>query len=237
MSRNLIRARWAAFGAAVAVALGGGTVIVANAAKVETTKFTAITACRILDTRATNADDDLIGDVKPLGSRKGVIGPTTANDITVIFDRLAKYDPSGFNSYKIPGMNTYRALMGDCDGKFGDASSDIPNDRTIVALLLNVTIVNASADGFITVYPWVSNPLQRPLISNLNTYSTPPARFNAVTVPLNQIDGSAGIIGFRCAGLESARDSDSTCNGLRAFRIFNRSGTTHIVVDLMGYYW
>ena len=60
MKNSLMRARWAAVGAAVAVSLGGGVVIVANAAGPSgATEFISIQTCRILDTR------DLVGVAGP----------------------------------------------------------------------------------------------------------------------------------------------------------------------------
>lgn len=55
VNSSLMRARWAAIGAAVAVSLGGGVVMVANAVTISSqSNFVSIQTCRILDTRQLN---------------------------------------------------------------------------------------------------------------------------------------------------------------------------------------
>ena len=52
MDGSLLRSRWAAIGAAIAVALGGGVVMVARAAESPSpTSFVPVVPCRLMDTR------------------------------------------------------------------------------------------------------------------------------------------------------------------------------------------
>jgi hypothetical protein len=171
MKSFVARSRWAAFGAAVAVSLGGGAVFVANAVGQEASSFVAIEPCRLLDTRE---DSPVGGD--------GRIGPTAdleepqlgTNDITVFFD------PDAADLGK----------MGEC-GDLAIEAGDEP-----VAIVMNVTTVSASAGSFLTIYPWrvmsgdyTTDESARPFISQLNPWPVPQPITNSVTVALGDTEG------------------------------------------------
>lgn len=250
VNKSLIRSRWAAVGAAVAVTLGGGTFMVANAVDAPDLLFTAITPCRLLDTRS-DVDPVATSKVENLGIRKGVVqdktkGNRASNDITVIFDKDAVNNAS--NNFTLQYGNTdFRPILGDCDVQFegtGDLVGITPS-----ALLLNVTTVSMTANGFVTVYPWqtltnegtsVSN---RPYYSNLNPISSLPSVSNNVTVMLATVGATTYIPGVKCASGSHSSDSDgdgiysgSDCGGLDGFRVYNENGNTHVIIDVLGYY-
>lgn len=250
VDKSLIRSRWAAIGAAVAVTLGGGTFLVANAASAPDMVFTAITPCRLMDTRS-DVDPVATSKVENLGIRKGVVqdktkGNTVNNDITVVFDSQASNN--GSNNYTLQYGNTdFRPILGDCDAQF-DAPGDLVGANP-AALLLNVTTVNMTANGFVTVYPWDnltgsgSSTTGRPIYSNLNPISTLPSVSNNVTVMLAAIDASTYIPNVKCAGGSHSSDGDgdgifsgSDCGGLDGFRVYNENGNTHVIIDVLGYY-
>jgi hypothetical protein len=257
VNKSLIRSRWAAIGAAVAVTLGGGAVMVAQA-ETPTTTFTAIEPCRLLDTRS-DIDPVATSKVENLGIRKGLVrdkskGNTGDNDITVIFDSAAANN--GSNNFTLQYGNTdFRPILGDCDAEFDDASGEFAAGSPAVvaapvALLLNVTTVSMSANGFVTVYPWKalgssgSSTTLRPTFSNLNPISSLPSVSNNVTVALAPIAGSMYIPGVKCGSgshsIESPAGSGiysgSDCTGLDAFRLYNENGNTHVIIDVLGYY-
>ena len=67
MMQDVVRTRWAAIGAAVAVTLGGGTALVANAAgSGQPSSLVNIVPCRLIDTRP--APDTVGGRAAPLGA-------------------------------------------------------------------------------------------------------------------------------------------------------------------------
>ena len=253
VDKSLIRSRWAAVGAAVAVTLGGGTFMVANAADAPDLLFTAITPCRLMDTRS-DIDPVTTSKVENLGIRKGVVqdktkGNTVNNDITVIFDKNATNNAS--NNFTLQYGNTdFRPILGDCDAQFegsGDLVGVIPS-----ALLLNVTTVNMSQNGFVTVYPWQSltntgtSVSNRPFYSNLNPIaaSAVPSVSNNVTVMLAAVGATTYIPNVKCAsGSHSTETSagsgiwaGSDCGGLDGFRVYNENGNTHVIIDVLGYY-
>jgi hypothetical protein len=252
VNKSLIRSRWAAIGAAVAVTLGGGTFMVANAADAPDLLFTAITPCRLLDTRSDVVPVET-SKVENFGVRKGLVqdktkGNTVNNDITVIFDKDATNNAS--NNFTLQYGNTdFRPILGDCDAQFegsGDLVGVVPS-----ALLLNVTTVNMSANGFVTVYPWQSlgvptgtSVTLRPIYSNLNPISSLPSVSNNVTVMLATVDLSTYIPGVKCSGGSHSAEtspgsgtwSGSDCGGLDGFRVYNENGNTHVIIDVLGYY-
>jgi len=73
MSTNAIRSRWAAIGAAVAVTLGGGGLVMVDAAQDtgERSVYNSIVSCRLIDTRPN----------KGIGGRTAPLGP---NEIFVV---------------------------------------------------------------------------------------------------------------------------------------------------------
>lgn len=69
MNRSLLRARWAAFGAAVVVSLGGGAMWIADAAPADDgVEFVAITPCRLFATRP--APSTVGARALPIGARE-----------------------------------------------------------------------------------------------------------------------------------------------------------------------
>ena len=229
---SLARTRWAAIGAAVAVSLGGGTLLVANAAT-DANTFRPITSCRLLDTRPVQVDAAIV----PTGIKRGKAGVTTENDFTVVFDPTAKYDPTADPdnfTYQVNGMSAQRSIMGTCNDLIG---GDIDPTHSVKAVLLNVTTVDTSAVSFLTLYPWLEDVAGRPLASVMNPSTSPVAQFNSVTVSLNAISsaGSVGIPGVTCS--DNGARGASDCRGLTAFRVYNHLGTTDVIIDVMGYYF
>ena len=79
MGRNH-RARWSAFGAAVAVSIGaGGLITFASAAGGTASTFTPITPCRLLDTRAGLAVGATPPRTTPLGQGEAITVPARGN--------------------------------------------------------------------------------------------------------------------------------------------------------------
>lgn len=248
MKSSLMRARWAAVGAAVAVSLGAGAVMVASAAPVLTTTFTSIIPCRLLDTRS-----DIIptstSKVKNLGIRNGAVkdksfGNGPENDIVVIFDNTAKKSGDTFSLLYDAGSSDARPIMGNCDAEFADQKEFDTNPSggsytaaNPTALLLNVTTVGSTANGFVTVYPWQTlngTASDRPFFSSLNPVSSLPSVSNNVTVGLTTISTNPlTIANVKCG---SGSYSTSNCTGLKAFRVFNENGNTHVIIDVLGYY-
>lgn len=229
---SLARTRWAAIGAAVAVSLGGGTLLVANAAT-DANTFRPITPCRLLDTRPVQVDAAIL----PTGIKRGKTGVTAGNDFTVIFDPSAKYDPAtdpDNYTYQVDGMSSQRSIMGACNDLIG---GDINPVHEVKAVLLNVTTVNTSAVSFLTLYPWLEDVGGRPLASVMNPSTSPVAQFNSVTVALNSVSSASavGLPGVTCS--DNGPRGTSDCRGLTAFRVYNHLGTTDVIIDVMGYYF
>jgi hypothetical protein len=82
---------------------------------------------------------------------------------------------------------------------------------TALAAVLNITMINPSADGFITVWQY---PLPWPAVSNLNALAGEPAIANGATVPLagGSVDVSA-LYGTNVSG-----------------------ATAHMILDVTGYF-
>jgi hypothetical protein len=244
-----MRTRWAAIGAAVAVSFGGGAIFVANAGvSNNATSFVPIKPCRLLDTRTSTQ----------VGARLGRIGPTdpvasadqlVRNDITVIFDPGA-----ATLSTSVSGVN--RGLMGEttlivgaelngCDTRLntdGGADydpTDIDRRDEPIAVALNVTAIESTANSFITVYPWqviddesgVART-QRPFVSHMNPIPSHGPITNSVTVALADTTASSA----RISGASCDTSAASYCAGYKAFRIYNDKGLTHVIVDVVGYY-
>lgn len=257
VNKSLIRSRWAAIGAAVAVTLGGGSLLVANAASSTDLVFTSITPCRLLDTRS-DIDPVATSKVENFGIRKGAVaaknfGNTVNNDITVVFDSAAANNAS--NNFTLQYGNTdFRPILGDCDKQF-EGSGDLVAAVAPKALLLNVTTVGTStagtftANGFVTVYPWTAltgtgtSSAGRPKISNLNPVKDLSTVHNNVTVMLEPIGASTYIPSVKCASGSHSSDPEgdgtyagSDCGGLDGFRVYNENGGVHVIIDVMGYY-
>ena len=74
---SLIRTRWAALGAAVAVTLGGGGIGLVSATNpADATTFIAITPCRVMDTRPDPAFN--------VGPKSSPLGPDEAHAVTAV---------------------------------------------------------------------------------------------------------------------------------------------------------
>jgi hypothetical protein len=235
---SLARTRWAAIGAAVAVSLGGGTLLVANAAS-PGVGFKSITPCRLLDTRLLAQTTE---HIRPTGIWYGKIGNNASlsrNDITVIFDKNAKRtEGSDNNTFKFDASQASRPIMGDCDGRFADPAGVDLSD-TITALALNVTVSEISADSFMTIYPWTdltpgAESNDRPLVSNLNPLRNAGIVFNTATVNLAPLPAGFTPPGVKCAGGDFG---NSNCQSLQAFRVYNHAGTNQVIIDVMGYYY
>jgi len=241
-----MRTRWAAIGAAVAVSFGGGALFVANAAPSTGDTFVAIEPCRLLDTRTSSQ----------VGARMGKIGPTdpvaTAdqlirNDLTLIFDPDADALTTTISGTSRPLMGNTALNVGaelnGCDTRLntnGDAyadAGDVNPDDEPVAVVINVTVLNSTANSFITVYPWeymegdnANDKLRRPFVSHLNPIPSHGPITNSVTVALNDTTSAAKIEGASC------NTSPNFCQGYKAFRIYNNQGTTDVIIDVVGYY-
>lgn len=159
----LLRTRWAAVGAAVAVTLGaGGIGLVSATEPTGAATLVSITPCRIIDTRPEFN----------VGPKTSPLGPGETHTVMAHGDN------------------------GDCTG--------IPADA--VALLMNVTAVDASAPTFLTI--WATGDPQ-PTASSLNPSPGQPPAPNAVTTSL-----SAG----------------------GSFDIFNLAGNVDVLADVSGYF-
>lgn len=100
-----------------------------------------------------------------------------------------------------------RACLGGCSfGPEEDRALALPVPPGAVGAVLNVTVANASAAGFLTVYP--DGGASRPNTSNLNF------------VP-GQVVPNSVTVGVSSGG---------------AIRIFNYAGTVDVIVDVMAYY-
>lgn len=162
-SLSIVRTRWAAIGAAVAIALGAGGIGFVNATVTsgERTVFVPITPCRLLDTRP-----------------EFQVGP--------------KSSPLGANEvHSVAGVGS----VGNCN---------LPANA--VALVLNVTALDATLPTFLAVWP---AGVARPEASSLNPAPGQPPMPNAVTTDLG------------------------TNN---EFSIFNLQGTVNVLADVVGYY-
>lgn len=229
-----MRTRWAAIGAAVAVSLGGGTFLVANAAT-NITNYRAIEPCRLLDTRTNSEQKGMfagrIGPTAPL-TGTSMADQRERNDLNVIFDPDASTETTN-----ISGAVTPKALMGTCSSLVG-ATGEIDDNHEPLAVVLNVTVLNSSANSFVTIYPWEvmfgeytpDKELRRPFISQLNPIPNHGPITNAVTVALNDTAAGTTIIGATC------NSSTDKCDGYKAFRIYNDQGLTDVIVDVVGYY-
>jgi hypothetical protein len=165
VSPSTLRSRLAPIGAALAVAVFGGGLIVADAGVSSGTRFVfvPIPPCRLVDTRPD----------------------------TQVGSRNVPLDPGEVFAIAVTGSS------GQCSG--------IPTD--VGALSLNVTVVNPTADGFLTVFPGdVSNP---PNASNLNFVAGAPPTPNKVDVKVSP----SGTI-----------------------KVFHNAGTTDLIIDIAGYY-
>ena len=174
-SSHAIRIRWAAIGAAIAVSLGGGVTLFAQAAppRASSSTFVAVSPVRVLDTRndfVLWAGPFVTGephDVKVTGSI-----PTSSGTQTVM--------PAGSTG-----------------------------------VVLTVTVVNSTADGFVSVRP--ADAVDAPKTSNINFESRKTVA-NSITVNLPTSGSDAGTF-------EVWFDSEGVAGA-----------TADILVDITGYY-
>lgn len=118
-----------------------------------------------------------------------------------LFDTRPAPDTVGLRSAPLgPGDTHEQPVIGNN----GNCTA-VPADA--VAISLNVTAVNGTADSFLTVYP--ADTAERPLTSNLNWRSGAPPTPNKVDVKLSA-DGK--------------------------LRFYNQAGTVDVIADVLGYY-
>lgn len=172
----LLRTRWAAIGAAVAVTFGAGGLVGVSAGSTGSV-FVAITPERVVDSR--------------LGV--GLAGPLTGG-------RSAKVDVTG----TIPVVSA--------DGTTGSRVA-VPDGAA--AITANVTAVRPTSTGFVSVRPGTASGT--PSTSNINIGSTGGAHPNAVTVELPVGGSGAGTIDLHYFADQAG-------------------GTTHLLIDVVGYY-
>jgi hypothetical protein len=125
-------------------------------------------------------------------------GVTVAIGPCLLFDTRAGAQHVGPRTAPVGSADTYNFVARDALGQ-----CSLPNDA--IALVMNVTIANPTADSFLTVYP---GDTTRPLASNLNWHAGQAPRPNQVTSRV----GADGSIAF-----------------------FNLAGSVDVVADVVGY--
>jgi hypothetical protein len=170
-----LRIRWAAIGAAVAVSLGGGVTLFAQAGAAPATSstFVSVSPVRVLDTR----------DAVVLWAGPFVTG--VPHDVKV--------------TGAIPTSSGTQTVM--------------PSGAT--GVVLNVTVVNSTADGYVSVRP--ADAVGAPQTSNIN-FEARKTVANSITVNLPTSGPDAGTfeVWFDSMGVAGA--------------------TADILVDVTGYY-
>jgi hypothetical protein len=174
-STHALRIRWAAIGAAIAVSLGGGVTLFAQAetAPASSSTFVAVAPVRVLDTRP-----DVVLWAGPF-----VTG--VPHDVKV--------------TGSIPTSSGTQTVM--------------PTGST--GVVLNVTVLNSTADGFVSVRP--ADAAGAPKTSNIN-FEARKTVANSITVNLPTSGSDAGTfeVWFDSMGVAGA--------------------TADILVDVTGYY-
>ena len=174
-STHALRIRWAAIGAAIAVSLGGGVTLFAQAETVpaSSSTFVAVAPVRVLDTRP-----DVVLWAGPF-----VTG--VPHDVKV--------------TGSIPTSSGTQTVM--------------PTGST--GVVLNVTVLNSTADGFVSVRP--ADAAGAPQTSNIN-FEARKTVANSITVNLPTSGSDAGTfeVWFDSMGAAGA--------------------TADILVDVTGYY-
>jgi hypothetical protein len=175
VSTHALRIRWAAIGAAIAVSLGGGVTLFAQAgtAPASSSTFVAVSPVRVLDTR----------DAVVLWAGPFVTG--VPHDVKV--------------TGAIPTSSGTQTVM--------------PAGST--GVVLNVTVLNSTADGFVSVRP--ADAVDAPKTSNIN-FEARKTVANSITVNLPTSGADAGTfeVWFDSMGVAGA--------------------TADILVDITGYY-
>lgn len=188
---HLWRSRWAAIGAAVAVAVGAGGIIgFAGAASSTPSNVVAITPVRILDTR----DPLNVGLAGPFVSATAQDLKVTGNVATTTGNQIV-----------------------------------VPDGAT--AVLLNVTSVSSTAEGFISVRP--ADAPGAPSTSSLNfrAGATTP---NAVTVALPTAGGDAGKIEIVYDALGTAGPQTDVLVDVVGYTLATTTTSPYAVVDQNG---
>ncbi|MEY3070924.1 MAG: hypothetical protein RL473_1031 [Actinomycetota bacterium] len=174
-STHALRIRWAAIGAAIAVSLGGGVTLFAQAetAPAGSSTFVPVSPVRVLDTRI----DFILWD--------GPFVTGVPHDVKV--------------TGSIPTSSGPQTVM--------------PTGST--GVVLTVTVVNPTADGFVSVRP--ADAVDAPTTSNIN-FETRKTVANSITVNLPTSGSDAGTfeVWFDSMGIPGA--------------------TADILVDITGYY-
>lgn len=172
---HALRIRWAAIGAAIAVSLGGGVTLFAQAGAAPATSstFVSVSPIRVLDTR----------DAVVLWAGPFVTGVPHDVKVTGV----------------IPTSSGTQTVM--------------PSGAT--GVVLNVTVVNSSADGYVSVRP--ADAIGAPQTSNIN-FEARKTVANSITVNLPTSGPDAGTF-------EVWFDSMGVANA-----------TADILVDVTGYY-
>lgn len=172
---HALRIRWAAIGAAIAVSLGGGVTLFAQAGTAPATSstFVAVSPVRVLDTR----------DAVVLWAGPFVTG--VPHDVKV--------------AGAIPTSSGTQTVM--------------PSGAT--GVVLNVTVVNSTADGYVSVRP--ADAVDTPKTSNIN-FEAGKTVANSITVnlPTSGTDAGTFEVWFDSMGVVGA--------------------TADILVDITGYY-
>lgn len=175
VSTHALRIRWAAIGAAIAVSLGGGVTLFAQAgtAPASSSTFVAVSPVRVLDTR------------KDVVLWEGPFATGVPHDVKV--------------TGSIPTSSGTQTVM--------------PVGAT--GVVLNVTVVNSTADGFVSVRP--ADAVDAPKTSNIN-FEAGKTVANSITVNLPTSGADAGTfeVWFDSMGVAGA--------------------TADILVDVTGYY-
>jgi hypothetical protein len=175
VSTHALRIRWAAIGAAVAVSLGGGVTLFAQAgaAPASSSTFVAVSPVRVLDTR------------KDVVLWEGPFATGVPHDVKV--------------TGSIPTSAGAQTVM--------------PVGAT--GVVLNVTVVNSTADGFVSVRP--ADAVDAPKTSNIN-FEAGKTVANSITVnlPTSGTDAGTFEVWFDSMGVAGA--------------------TADILVDVTGYY-
>jgi|GEM_PF-3150439 len=175
VSTHALRIRWAAIGAAIAVSLGGGVTLFAQAgtAPASSSTFVAVSPVRVLDTR----------DAVVLWAGPFVTG--VPHDVKV--------------TGSIPtGAGTQTVMPAGSTG-----------------VVLNVTVVNSTSDGYVSVRP--ADATGAPQTSNIN-FEARKTVANSITVnlPTSGTDAGTFEVWFDSMGVAGA--------------------TADILVDVTGYY-
>lgn len=162
--------------------------------------------------------------IVPVGANGNVDFSTSRGTIDLVAD-LAGYFSTAAGGTQFHAITPCRAFdtrngLGTCVGalRVGNTPYGTNVTRSVLmagpnavpdgakALVLNVTAVGATQDGFVTVFP---SPLAVPGVSNINTVAGAGPTPNLVVVPV----GTDRRVSF-----------------------FNRRGSTHLIADVLGYY-